>query len=155
LQLVPGNRDLRMNVALAYYKEQKLTEAANQFAPLLQEEAHLRLGCALYQQRKLDEAQKQLERALQIDPTSSYARCEPAKAQNAQGQTEAALKNFEAVSRAIPEWLLPHVELAALYLKLKRPEDSAREKGIVDRISEQERQKKTKSPVISPQLPSR
>jgi hypothetical protein len=35
------------------------------------------------------------------------------------------------------------------------PEDGAREKGIVDRISEQERQKKTKSPVISPQLPSR
>jgi tetratricopeptide (TPR) repeat protein len=70
-------------------------------------EAHLRLGSVLYQQRKLDEAQKQLERAPQIDPTSSYARFELAKVQNAQGQTEATLKNFEAVSRAIPEWLLP------------------------------------------------
>ena len=118
-------------------------------------EAHLRLGSVLFQQRKLDEAQSQLERALQIDPTSSYARFELAKVQNAQGQTEAALKNFEAVSRAIPEWLLPHVELAALYFKLNRPEDGAREKRIVDRISEEERQKKMKSPVISPQLPSR
>lgn len=63
--------------------------------------------------------------------------------------------NFEAVSRAIPEWLLPHVELAALYFELKRPEDGERDKSIVDRIPDQERQKKTKSPVISPQLPSR
>jgi hypothetical protein len=48
-----------------------------------------------------------------------------------------------------------HAELAALYFKLKRPEDGAREKQIVDRITEEQRRKKTKSPVISPQLPSR
>jgi len=118
-------------------------------------EAHLRLGSVLYQLRKLEEAQTQLELALQIDPTSSYARFELAKVQNAQGQTLTALKNFEAVAQAIPEWLPPHVELAALYFKLKRPEDGAREKQIVDRITEEERQKKMKSPVISPQLPSR
>jgi lipopolysaccharide biosynthesis regulator YciM len=102
-----------------------------------------------------DAAQHQLERALQLDPASSGARFELAKVQNAQGQTEAALQNFEAVARAIPEWLPPHAELAALYFKLKRPEDGAREKQTVDRITEEERQKKTKSPVISPQLPSR
>ncbi len=96
-----------------------------------------------------------MDRALEIDPSSSYARFELAKVQNALGQSEAALKNFEAVAQAIPQWLPPHVELAALYFKLKRPEDGAREKQIVDRISEEERQKKTKSPVISPQLPSR
>jgi tetratricopeptide (TPR) repeat protein len=118
-------------------------------------EAHLRLGSVLYQQRKLDEAQKQLERAMELDPASSYARFELAKVQNAQGQTETALKNFEAVAKEIPQWLPPHVELAALYFKLKRPEDGAREKQIVDRITEEERQKKTRSPVISPQLPSR
>ena len=38
LQLVPGNRDLRMNLALAYYKGQKIAEAAEQFASLLQED---------------------------------------------------------------------------------------------------------------------
>ena len=118
-------------------------------------EAHLRLGSVLYKLRKLDEAQKQLELALQIDAASSYARFELDKVQNALGQTDSALKNFEAVAQAIPEWLPPHVELAALYFKLKRPEDGAREKQIVDRISEEERQKKIKSPVISPQLPSR
>jgi tetratricopeptide (TPR) repeat protein len=113
-------------------------------------EAHLRLGSVLYQQRKLDEAQQQLQRALQLDPPSSYARFELAKVQNALGQTEAALQSFEAVAKTIPEWLPPHVELAALYFKLKRPEDGAREKQTVE-----EGQKKTKSPVISPQLPSR
>jgi tetratricopeptide (TPR) repeat protein len=118
-------------------------------------EAHLRLGSVLYQLRKLDEAQRQLELALQIDPTSSYASFELVKVQSAQGQTQAALKNLEAVAQAIPEWSPPHVELAALYFKLKRPEDGAREKQIVDGITEEERRKKTKSPVISPQLPSR
>ena len=92
---------------------------------------------------------------MQIDPTSSHARFERAKVQSAQGQTRAAPKNLEAGAQAIPEWSPPHVELAALYFKLKRPEDGAREKQIVDRITEEERRKKTKSPVISPQLPSR
>jgi tetratricopeptide (TPR) repeat protein len=38
LQLVPGNRDLRMNLALAYYKGQEITEASDQFASLLQQD---------------------------------------------------------------------------------------------------------------------
>ncbi len=70
-------------------------------------EAHLRLGSVLYQLRKLDEAQRQLELALQIDPTSSYSRFELVKVQSAQGQTQAALKNLEAVAQAIPEWSPP------------------------------------------------
>ena len=74
-------------------------------------ETHLRLGSVLYQLRKLDEAQRRLELALQIDPTSSYARFELAKVQSAPGPTQAALKNFEAVAQAIPEWSPPHVEL--------------------------------------------
>jgi tetratricopeptide (TPR) repeat protein len=51
-------------------------------------EAHLRLASVLYQQRKLDEAQKQLELALQIDATSSYAHFELAKVQNPERQIE-------------------------------------------------------------------
>jgi tetratricopeptide (TPR) repeat protein len=210
LRLVPGNRDRRMKLALAYYKGQKITEATEQSAFLLQEdpkiarvamllgdcygatrllfvntlcglvreysgdlggaqeafrraiaqkpddfEAHLRLGSGLYQLRKLDEAQTQLELALQIDVAASWARFELAKVQKAQGQAQVALKNVEAVALAIPEWLPRHVELAALYFKLKRPEDGAREKQIVDRITEEECLTKTKSGVISPQLPSR
>jgi len=32
-----------------------------------------------------------------------------------------------------------HVELAALYYRVNRPEDGAREKKIVDRLTEEER----------------
>ncbi len=122
---------------------------ANEFEP------HLRLGAVLYQLRMLDEARKELERALQMDPASSYARFELAKVENAQGQIETAVKDFEKVAQAIPEWLPPHVQLTALYFRLKRPEDGAREKNIVDQLTEEERQRKSNSKIISPQLPSR
>jgi hypothetical protein len=41
-----------------------------------------------------------------------------------------------------------------LYYRLHHSEDGAREQHIVERISEQERQNKTKAKVISPVLPS-
>ncbi len=122
---------------------------ANEFEP------HLRLGAVLYQLRMLDEARRELERALVMAPASSYARFELAKVKNAQGQVEDAVGEFEKVAQAIPEWLPPHVELTALYYRLKRPEDGARQKQMVDRLTEEERQRKSKLPVISPQLPSR
>jgi chorismate mutase len=54
-----------------------------------------------------------------------------------------------------PDWLVPHVELAALYYRLNRPEDGAREKKIVDRLTEEERQHKSKSHIITPGIPLR
>jgi hypothetical protein len=53
-----------------------------------------------------------------------------------------------------PDWLPPPIELAALYYRLHRSEQGAREKQIVERISERERQNKTKAKVIFPVLPS-
>jgi hypothetical protein len=52
------------------------------------------------------------------------------------------------------DWLPPRVELAAGCYRLHRSEGGAREKPIVERISEQVRQNKTKAKVISPVLPS-
>jgi hypothetical protein len=51
--------------------------------------------------------------------------------------------------------MVPRVELAALYYRLNRPEDGAREKKIVDRVREEERQRKSKSQVIIPGIPLR
>jgi hypothetical protein len=34
-----------------------------------------------------------------------------------------------------PDWLEPHVELAALYYRPRRPEDPAKERQIVDSLS--------------------
>jgi lipopolysaccharide biosynthesis regulator YciM len=113
----------------------------------------LRLGSVLYALRELDAAKLHLARALEIDPTSSLARYMLAPVEAAQGQAEAAVSNLEKVVRAEPEWLPPHVELVALYYRLKRPEDGAREKQIVDRLSAEEQQRKARLRVISPTVP--
>jgi len=38
-----------------------------------------------------------------------------------------------------PQWLEPHVELAALYYRLNRPQDGAREKHVVDHLANEQR----------------
>jgi tetratricopeptide (TPR) repeat protein len=118
-------------------------------------EAQMRLGSVLYAERKLGEARVHLNRALEIDPTSPYPRYELARVERAQGQVEAAVKDLERVVRAEPEWLAPHIELVALYYRLNRPEDGAREKALVDRLSEEQRQRESKSHIITPALPLR
>ncbi len=118
-------------------------------------EAQLRLGSVLYRQRKLDEARVHLNRALEIDPTSVLPRHEVARVERAEGQMEAAVKDLERVVRDEPNWLVPHVELAALYYRLNRPEDGAREKEIVDRLTEEEQQRESKSHLITPGIPLR
>jgi tetratricopeptide (TPR) repeat protein len=117
-------------------------------------EARLHLAAVLYERRQLDAARQHLDRALEIQPTSSSARYELARVERAQGQLEAALKDLEEVVRNEPDWLPPHIELVALYYRLKRPEDGAREKTIVDRLSADEQQRTSKSRVIAPTLPS-
>jgi tetratricopeptide (TPR) repeat protein len=117
-------------------------------------QAQLYLGAIFYIQRKIDAAREHLDRAIALQPDSFLARYELARVEILQGQLDAAAKNLELAAQAAPEWLPPHIELAALYYRLRRPEDGAREKLIVERISERERQNKTKAKVISPSLPS-
>jgi tetratricopeptide (TPR) repeat protein len=117
-------------------------------------EAQVRLGSLRYAQRKLDAAKLHLNRALEIDPLSSLARYMLARVERAEGQLDAAVKDLEKVVRNDPGWLPPHIELAALYYRLKRPEDGAREKKIVDRLSADEQQHKATLRVITPALPS-
>jgi tetratricopeptide (TPR) repeat protein len=116
-------------------------------------QAHLHLGAVLYNQRKLDAARAHLERALEIDPTSSLALYELARVKRAQGQVDAAIKDLEKVVRDTPDWVEPHVELAALYYRLHRPEDGARENHIVDRLAEEQRQRQLKSHVLNQRTP--
>ena len=116
-------------------------------------EARLRLSTALYDQRQLDAARQQLDRALALAPTSWVARYVLARVEAAQGQVDAAVRDLEKVVRAEPDWLPPHIELVGLYYRLKRPEDGAREKKIVDRLSAEEQQRKATLRVIGPQIP--
>ena len=116
-------------------------------------EARLRLGAVLYEQRHLDAAKEQVDLVLKADPASSLGRYTLARVERAQGHLNSAVDDFEKVAQAEPDWLPPHIELAALYYRLNRPEDGAREKRIVDRLSAEEQQRKTKSHIISPTLP--
>jgi hypothetical protein len=54
------------------------------------------------------------------------------------GQYEEAAKGLEALEKADPDWLEPHVELANVYYRLHRPADGAKEREIVARLNAQQ-----------------
>ena len=97
--------------------------------------AHFYLGAILYFRRDLKESRTHLEKALQLRPDSPQARYELALVLRAEGDLDGALKNLMAVIRDSPDWLQPHIELSALYYKLHRPEEGAKERKIVDRLT--------------------
>lgn len=100
-------------------------------------DAHLTLGAVLHAQNDLDGAQRHVERALQIAPSSALARFELGRIERSRGDLKSAVRDFEKVLAADPNWLEPHVELAALYVRLKRPDDGARERALADKLSAQ------------------
>lgn len=116
-------------------------------------QARLQLANAYLIDRKLDEARQEVDRALAIEPGSLVARYELARIERARGNLQAALKELEAISLQDPKWLQPHVELVTLYYRLQRPSDGDREKGIVDRLRTEERDRRGQSHIISPQVP--
>jgi tetratricopeptide (TPR) repeat protein len=104
-------------------------------------EAQLGLGAVLHTARDLDGARQHLQLALQLKPGSNLARYEWARLERTEGQVEAAARDMEKVVRADPKWAQPHVELAALYFRLNRPEDGEKERAIYDRLTaEQQKQ---------------
>jgi len=115
-------------------------------------QAQMNLGSVLYSQRKLDAAREHLERALELAPASSQALYDLALVERAQGHMEAAVKDLEKVAGKEPQWMDPHVELAALYYRLNRPQDGAREKQIVDRLANEQRAS-SKGRDVNPQTP--
>jgi tetratricopeptide (TPR) repeat protein len=98
-------------------------------------EANLYLGAILYKRRQLDEAKIYLDRALQLNPGSSMARYEGAMLKSTSGDSASAAQDLEKLVHDDPTWLEPHVELAALYYRLHRPADGARERKIVDQLN--------------------
>ena len=103
--------------------------------------ANLYLGAMLYKRRDLQEAKPYLEHALQLDPSSTMARYEFAMLESVSGQYEAALRDLQIVVKKDPNWLEPHVELAALYYRLHQPEDGAKERQIVEHLSAKQQAK--------------
>jgi tetratricopeptide (TPR) repeat protein len=100
--------------------------------------ANLYLGTMKLKQRDLDGARPLLTLALQLQPTMPEARFQMAKLNSMTGNNADAAATLEDLVKADPKWLDPHIELAALYYKLHRPEDGAREREIVQQIEAQQ-----------------
>jgi Flp pilus assembly protein TadD len=98
-------------------------------------DANLYLGAILYKRREMEPARIYLDRALQLKPADSMARYESAMLKSTSGDYEGAERQLEQLVKDDPNWLEPHVELATLYYRLHRPEDGAKERQIVDRLT--------------------
>lgn len=96
--------------------------------------ANLYLGTMRLKQRDLEGARPLLQYALQTAPKLPQARLQWAKLNSMTGNFSDAAAALEELEKADPNWLDPHVELAALYYKLHRPEDGKRERDIVQQL---------------------
>jgi tetratricopeptide (TPR) repeat protein len=97
-------------------------------------DAHVTMAAILNLDRDVDGAERHAKRALELMPSSPLARYQMARVQRSRGDIAGAVLNFEKVIAAEPEWLRPHIELAALYYRLNRPEDGLKERAIVDKL---------------------
>src|SRR5262245_10988014 len=98
-------------------------------------EANLQLGNIRKSSQKFDEASAYLERAVAIRPRDVTARKLLAALRLQTGRVEEAATMLEDVVKDAPDLVEAHVQLATAYNRLKRPEDAAREKAIVDRLN--------------------
>lgn len=120
-------------------------EAAKAFQAALRQNprdftANLYLGAIRLKQHDFETARPLLELALQLDPTMPQAVLQMAKLNAMTGKPEEAAAALEQLEKADPNWLDPHVELAALYYRLHRQEDGQREREIVNRLEAKQRQ---------------
>lgn len=146
LQLAPKLTGLHTMVGMARDKTGDQKEAEPAFREAIKEnpddfQANLYLGALLYKQRHLDEAKGYLEHAVKLKPDDVMARYESAMLKSTSGDYEAAAKELETVIKDSPDWLEPHVELTSLYYKLHRPEDGAKERAIVERLTAEQQSK--------------
>lgn len=146
LQLQPGLRGLHALVGMARDKTGDQKNAEPAFRDALKENpddfnANLYLGALLYKQRHMEEAKTYLDRAVKLKPDDLMARYESAMLKSTSGQYEEAAKELESVAKDNPSWLEPHVELTALYYKLHRPDDGAKERAIVEKLTAEQQAK--------------
>ena len=96
--------------------------------------ANLYLGSYKMRERDYAAARPLLELAVQIAPNAPLARLDLAELNSLTGRYDEAIAELENLERATPEWLEPHVRLAALYYKVHRSDDGDRERFIVSQL---------------------
>jgi tetratricopeptide (TPR) repeat protein len=104
-------------------------------------ESNLYLGAILYKRREVDEALPFLTKALALKPDDTMARYELGMWNSTAGKDAEAVKELEVVVQKDPGWLQPHLELATLYYRLHRPEDGAKERAIIEKLTAEQQTK--------------
>jgi tetratricopeptide (TPR) repeat protein len=100
--------------------------------------ANLYLGVIRLKQGDFDHARPLLELALELRPGHPLTRLELAKLNGMTGKYTEAAATLEDLEKADPNWLDPHIELAAIYYKLHRPEDGMREREMVQKLEDKQ-----------------
>jgi tetratricopeptide (TPR) repeat protein len=109
--------------------EKALENDANDF------EASLHLGTLLRIDHEYDRALTYLRRAAAVRPGDLGAQYQIALVVLAQGKTEQARQELEALIKAAPSFTEAHVSLATVYYREKRNADGDRERAIVQTLN--------------------
>jgi tetratricopeptide (TPR) repeat protein len=114
-------------------------------------ESNLMLGSMRRADQDFVDALIYLNRALAIHPGDLSARKLIASVKLQTGAVEDAAKMLEAIVKDSPDSVDAHVQLATAYNRLKRREDAAREREIVNRLNRENQAKQ--SPKNEPATP--
>ena len=103
-------------------------------------EANLYLGGMLRYDGNVADATPYLEKAQALRPASVEARFQTGLLNLARGRLPEALSDLQKVEHQSPDFKEVHVQLAALYARLHRGEDSERERAAVIQLDEKARE---------------
>lgn len=98
-------------------------------------DANLQLGAMAKQEQNYGLAKKYFERAAGTRPGDPGVRYQLALLAVDEGSLEKARETLEGLVKESPQFLEAHVTLALVYYRLKRPEESKREREIVQKLT--------------------
>jgi Flp pilus assembly protein TadD len=98
-------------------------------------DANLQLGAIAKQEEKFEQAKKYFVRAEETRPGDPGVRYQLALLALNEGDPEKARQMLESLVKQFPQFLEAHVSLALVYYRLKQPEESKRERGIVQKLT--------------------
>ena len=104
-------------------------------------DANLQLGAAARQEQDYETANRYFQRALETRPGDPGVRYQLALIALEEGKADDARKILEELVKQSPQFMEAHVSLSLAYYRLKRPEDSKREREIVQKLTAEEQAK--------------
>ncbi len=104
-------------------------------------DANARLASLYREDGKLDLAEARIDKALELRPDDPGMLYQKALVAQKTDRIEEAVTLLERVTTILPDFNPAHVLLARLYYKVKRTDDAARQRAIIDRLTEEQQKK--------------